>query len=293
MSDLPLPEPTPSADALDIQHDTDPEQDQGPARHIPHLGHAVLFFTMSFLCLALSVTTVFAALHLFTEEEIARHPLALFLSQCLSYVLALTASAFLFPVLWRRSFLRGISWTARAAKRFWWQLVLLGFLLSGIAQGCDYFIHSNDASDISILLHTRLSAWVLTLLAPTLAPLMEEVAFRGFLLPSLATAYDWLLLERTPAGIARWQQSTQKSQAALVFGAVISSIAFALIHSSQLHGAKGPVAVLFFTSLAFSAVYVRFRSVAASTLVHMAYNGLIFIELLVQSGGYRHLDKLL
>ena len=72
----------------------------------------------------------------------------------------------------------------------------------------------------------------------------------------------------------------------------MSSIGFALIHSSQLHGAKGPVAVLFVTSLAFSAVYIRLRSVAASTLVHIAYNGLIFIELLIQSGAYRHLDKL-
>ena len=292
MSDLPLPEPTPNVDVLDIQHDTDPAQDHGPARHIPNLGHAILFFTLAFMCLALSVTTVFASLHILTEQEAERHPLALFLAQCFSYVLTLVASWFLFPMLWQRSFLRGISWTARAAKRFWWQLVLLGFVLSALAQGCEYFFPVNQKSDVANLLRAPLSAWILTLLAPTLAPLMEEIAFRGFLLPALATAYDWLSLERTPAALIRWQQSTDKSRPALIFGTVISSIAFALIHSSQLHGAKGPVVILFFASLAFSAVYVRFRSVAASTLVHVAYNGLIFIELLVETGGYRHLDKI-
>jgi hypothetical protein len=31
---------------LDIQHDTDPADDHGLARRIPHLGHTVLFFSL-------------------------------------------------------------------------------------------------------------------------------------------------------------------------------------------------------------------------------------------------------
>ena len=168
----------------------------------------------------------------------------------------------------------------------------LGFTLSALAQGADYYLHGPEQSDVSNLLKTPVSAWTLTLLGPTLAPLMEEIAFRGFLLPALATAYDFLSLDRTPAAIARWQQSTAKSRPALIFGTVMSSIAFASIHGAQLHWAKGPIVVLFVTSLAFSAVCIRLRSVAASTLVHIAYNGLIFIEILIQSGAYRHLDRL-
>ena len=278
--------------ALDIQHDIEPEQDHGPARHIPHVGHALLFLSLTLMCILICEGSIGAALHITTREEALRHPLAGFLGECLAYVLSLTASWFLFRALWHRSFLRGISWTARAARRFWWQLILLGMALSGLAQGAELLFHGAHQSDVTLLLRKPLSAWALTLLGPTLAPFMEEVGFRGFLLPALATAYDWLSLERTPAALARWEQSTAKTVPALIFGSVISSILFAIIHGSQLHWAKGPVAVLFVASLAFSAVYIRLRSVAASTLVHVAYNSLIFLELIIESGGYHHLDKI-
>jgi hypothetical protein len=34
------------------------------------------------------------------------------------------------------------------------------------------------------------------------------------------------------------------------------------------------------------------RSLAASTLVHSVYNSLLFAVMLVETGGFRHLDKL-
>jgi hypothetical protein len=44
---------------LDIQHDTDPADDHGLARRIPHLGHTVLFFSLAlffvFLCASISL----------------------------------------------------------------------------------------------------------------------------------------------------------------------------------------------------------------------------------------------
>ncbi len=75
--------------------------------------------------------------------------------------------------------------------------------------------------------------------AVLLAPLTEEIAFRGFLLPALATAYDWLALERTPAGLERWQRSSLHSASALLFSAIFSSIPFALLHADQLSHAWG------------------------------------------------------
>jgi hypothetical protein len=46
MSNVPLSEAA-EPKALDIQHDTDPAKDHGPARRIPHLGHAILFFSLA------------------------------------------------------------------------------------------------------------------------------------------------------------------------------------------------------------------------------------------------------
>jgi uncharacterized protein len=39
-------------------------------------------------------------------------------------------------------------------------------------------------------------------------------------------------------------------------------------------------------------VRVKTQSVAASTIVHGAYNGFVFVTLLFATGGYRHLDRM-
>jgi membrane protease YdiL (CAAX protease family) len=121
---------------------------------------------------------------------------------------------------------------------------------------------------------------------------MEELAFRGFLLPALATAYDWLALERSPAGLQRWQSSAAHSRAALVFSAILSSIPFALMHATQIGYAWGVVAILYGVSLVLSYVRIRTRSLACSTLLHASYNFTIFALLFVSTHGFQLLQKL-
>ncbi len=130
------------------------------------------------------------------------------------------------------------------------------------------------------------------LMGTFLGPLFEEIAFRGFLLPAFATAYDWLSLERTPAGLRRWTQTTDHSKGALIFAALVSSIPFALLHGPQLEWAWGPVGVIFGVGLVLAIVRIRTHSVACSTLVHLTYNLTIFFAALIQTGGFRHLDRL-
>ena len=88
---------------LDIQHDTDPAQDHGPAKHIPHIGHALLFFVIAWLSLSLCVLIVLAAAHLHTEEQIKAHQGIAMLGQAASYVLTLAVAWMLFPRLWDRT----------------------------------------------------------------------------------------------------------------------------------------------------------------------------------------------
>jgi uncharacterized protein len=142
------------------------------------------------------------------------------------------------------------------------------------------------------LLKTQHGAWLLAAFAVLLAPLTEEIGFRGFLLPALATAYDWLALERTPAARERWQNSSMHSISALVFAAIFSSVPFALLHAPQLSHAWGPLGVLYGVSVVLSFVRIRTHSVACSTLMHATYNFTIFAVLFFSSGGFRHLEKL-
>ena len=290
MSDSPLPDLT--RQPLDIQHDTDPEQDHGIARRIPHLGHTFLFFSLAvfaiFLCLAIAL----AAVHAGNEDTTLHHPFAAAIGQMAGYVLTLAISVPLFPFFWVVTFWQGIHWNLRPARLHWWKLIGLGVGVSALAQLAERWISSPTDTDVMKLFSTPLAAWLTVTVGTFLPTFVEEVAFRGFLLPSLATAYDWLALDRTPAAVERWQRTVAHTRGAWVFGAVFSSIAFTSLHGFQLHWARGPLVVLFAVSLLLSGVRIHYRSVAASTLVHMAYDGLIFLEMIVVTGGFRHLEKL-
>lgn len=279
--------------ALDIQHDTDPAQDHGPAKHIPHIGHALLFFLIATLSLFLWVPIILAMAHVHTEEQIKAHAGLAMLGQAVSYVLTLTVAWVLFPRLWDRSFSQGIEWNGLAPKRWWYWIMLAGAGMSALAQFALRFVAEPKNSPLDQILRTTHGAWLMTAFGVLLAPLAEEIAFRGFLLPSLAIAYDWLAMERTPAGLQKWQRSSLHSRAALIFASIFSSIPFALMHAGQLQHAWGALGILYAVSLVLSFVRIRTSSVAASVLMHATYNLTVFIVLFVGTDGYRHMEKFL
>lgn len=291
MSDLPLPEPAPDQ-ALTIQQDLEPAQDHGVAKRIPHMGHAAIFFALVGFILMICSLVFLVAIHGATPEAIKGHPVGEVLAQIVAYLAALAIAFPLFRFFWKRPFLEGIHWTWRAMRLHFWRLLGLGIACSITAQLTNRFLHAPGDTDLMRYFRSPGAAWLLVLCGGLVIPLMEEVAFRGFLLPALATAYDWISLERSPAGLQRWLQSTDHTRNAWIFGALVSSLAFTLIHGFQLHWARPTLGVLFLISLIFAGVRIRYRSLAASTLVHIAYDGLIFLELIISTGGFRHFDRL-
>jgi membrane protease YdiL (CAAX protease family) len=79
---------------------------------------------------------------------------------------------------------------------------------------------------------------------------------------------------------------------ALIFGTVVTSIGFALMHGAQLAHSFAPLAVLFVVSVVLCLTRLVFHSLAASTLVHSFYNATIFVMLFIGTDGFRHLEKL-
>ncbi len=307
MSDTPTPGPalepalSPTLnpalnEALDIQHDPFPAQEEGDSRRTPHLGHTLLFFALTatvFLgCLLLVAVLFQGKLHGKVQAGGGLDTALSLGVEGATYVLTLLAAWYVFPPLWKRSFPLGIHWNGLAARRYWPRLVAAGILISALAQAAEHLVTEPKSPEIERLMHTPAGAWSVMLLGTLLAPVMEEIAFRGFLLPSLAIAYDWLSLERTPAALRRWASTSGNSAPALVFAAVFSSLVFALIHAPQLDYTWGPVALLFGVSLLFSYIRIRTHSVACSTVVHLTYNLTIFVAALIATGGFRHLDRL-
>lgn len=279
--------------ALDIQHDTEPARDHGPAKHIPHIGHALLFFTVAWLSLMIAEVIVMGAAHLHTEDAMRAHQALAMLGQAASYVVTLLVSWILFRQIWQMPFARGIEWNWLAVKRWWYWIVALGAIVSGIAQFSLRFVAEPKNSPLDQILRTTHGAWLMTAFGVLLAPLTEEIAFRGFLLPALAIAYDWLMMDRTPAGLERWQRTSLHSPAGLLFGAVFSNIPFALLHAGQLEHAWGALGILYCVGLVLSAVRVRTNSVASSVLMHATYNFTVFVVLFIGTDGYRHMEKFL
>ena len=90
----------------------------------------------------------------------------------------------------------------------------------------------------------------------------------------------------------RWQTTTSLTPAAWLFSAVLTSVVFALLHATQVAHVWNALLVLFSISLLLTWVRLKTGSVAASAMVHGAYNGFIFLLLMLQTGGYRHMERM-
>jgi len=266
-------------------------------RRIPHLGHAILFISYAGLILLLAQAIL---LSLFTNslhdsQKVAAsilQPKLLVVAMAVSYIATLVTSWFFFPLLWHRTFPEGLQWNFAALRRNVLKLIGLGLVLGWTVQAISSLIPVPKSIPMDNFFRTPSDVWLVTLFGTLLAPVFEEICFRGFLLPAFAIAYDWLSLPRTPMAQQHWQTTTSLSAAGLLFSSIVTSLLFALLHAQQLAHAWGALFVLFCVSLVLTFVRIRTRSVACSALVHACYNLSVFIALFIVTGGYRHLDRI-
>ena len=224
-----------------------------------------------------------------TPEQLLREPRLLIPSMAAAYLIAGAIVWAIFTYLWQQTFLRGLHWNFAAVRRRWMPLLVGGIALSLVVQFLSNFLPVPKTLPIDDFFRNSADVWMVALFGTFVAPIFEELAFRGFLLPSLASAWDWLQGSREDAGV---DQDPHWSVAALVVSCTITSIAFALVHADQLAHAWAPLAVLFAVSLVLCGVRLWTQSLAASTLIHATYNGTIFTILFFATGGFRHLDKI-
>lgn len=261
-----------------------------PPTHIPHLGHALLFLAITTVLLVLTQTILIGHTHPLRITDI--HPKLLIASEIVTYLGTLGLSFALFPLLWKKPFLTGLQWNAPAVRRNILRLLPIGVALSVTVQGASNFVSVPKKLPMNDFFHSQSDIWLISVFGIFLAPLFEETLFRGFLLPAVAIAYDWLSLPRTDAARASWDASNALSRPALVFSAILTSVLFALLHGQQTAFTWPILGLLFCVSLALTVVRLRLRSVAAGALVHATYNATVFVAAFIVTGGYRHLDRL-
>lgn len=199
-----------------------------------------------------------------TWIEVAQKPILLIVSQFLVYAVVAACMVMLVEGKYHVPFWRTIGWNwPRSAWMYLGfgavTLIALGLLQNVLPMPKDTpFEHLFDRPR---------DAYLLAIIAVSFAPLLEELFFRGFLYPVVARRWG-----------AAW-------------GVFLAALPFALLHMQQYGYAWGVVLVIFIVGVVCGIVRVVTRSVGASFLVHVGYNGIQMIAALVYTHGFRHVEK--
>ena len=157
--------------------------------------------------------------------EVAKFPLITVAAQLLAYLLILAYMASLVTRHPRKPFWQSVCWNWPAN---WSAYLLAGVVLSFGLQGLAHLLPMPKELPIDRFFQTRSEAWALSLFGVTLAPLLEELFFRGFLYPVLARRLG------------------------VVAAVILAAASFGLIHAPQLGRAWAPVLVVFLVGLALT-----------------------------------------
>lgn len=268
-------------------------------RRTPNLGDFLLLIVLLIFGFVCAVGTVFIAMHFHlygvsslegTKTEI-HYTLG---SEGLAYLFTLFGCMIVFPMIWHKSFFAGVQWNVATAARLWWKLLGCAVLCLGLALVNSLLLPGPKHAPIEDIFREKGAAWLLFIFGVTFAPFFEEMFFRGFLLPTLCTAYDWCAekIYHTPRRPLGENGHPQWSVPAMAIAAVVTSIPFAAMHAAQTGYSIGPLLLLVGVSIVLCAVRLWTRSLASSTLVHSSYNFMLFSIMLIGTSGFRHLDKL-
>jgi hypothetical protein len=270
-----------------------------PPVRIPNLGHVAILAVLLLMgfSIAIVIFLISTKIHLFgvaSMQQAGTDIHYLLGTEAVIYLATLGFALFAFPPLWHKGLFAGLQWNGETAIRLHWRLFGLAIVCFFLAWLNGYLLPSPTNTPIERIFKTPGAAWFLFGFGVTFAPFFEEMFFRGFLLPSLCTAYDWLVekIRSVPAPPLGLNGHPQWSIAAMVVGSIATSIPFAAMHAEQTGYAVGPFLLLVGVSLVLCAVRLLTRSLASSILVHACYNFLLFSLMLIGTGGFRHLDKM-
>ena len=217
----------------------------------------------------LQLVTVIAAERLVYPRagffEVAQKPWLALLSELLTYLAVAIFMVLLVEGKYHVRFWQAIrwNWPGRSVGR----LLLLGVVLLFALNLLERFLPTPKSTPFEQFFARPLDAYLTSVFAVTLGPLMEELFFRGFFYP---------VLERRVGVLA---------------AIVLTALPFGLMHLPQYGYAWGAALIIFLVGVVLTAVRAVTNSVAASFLVHVGYNGGLMILAAMATDGFRHMEK--
>lgn len=267
-------------------------------RFIPHLGHTFLFFLIAIIMIVLTEigATVLYQFVLHGSQSkagldralmaVAGNPVFSIPTQAAAYGLLVLVSIPVFESIWFESFGKAIHWSFRTARRHFWRLAGIG-LAAGIIIGTlgNFLPMPKSPPIMKDMMTSTTGAWFMLIFGITAAPMTEELAFRGFLLPSLINVFRW-------AEHRGFSNEAVTRYAGIPLSIILTTIPFALLHAQQVSDAWAPLMLIATVSVILCIVRLVTDSVAAGAVVHAAYNFVLFAGVLLQTSGFQHLHKL-
>jgi membrane protease YdiL (CAAX protease family) len=240
----------------------------------PTILEMVAFFTMAAILITL-IQALGAAVaihwHLFGNiglRKLAYQPRFTIPAMVVSYGVVAISTVALYRRVWPDGFLAGIHWNFSQVRRYALWLPALGIGLGFAMQLASNYLPVPKELPVDSFFQNAPDAWMVALFGIFIAPICEEIAFRGFLYPSLR----------------RWTGR--------ILAAILTSVPFAFLHAAQVAHAWGPLSLVLIVSLVLVWVREKTNSVACSALVHACYNFSIFAVIFYASAGFQHLERL-
>jgi membrane protease YdiL (CAAX protease family) len=172
------------------------------------------------------------------------------------YVLLAGALYMLLAVRHRRPMWKSLGWTTQF-RGAWWCLAGAPVLAVAIS-AAGALLHAPDIpTPVESLITSRASLAAVLVFATLFGPLFEELVFRGFLYPLLAT------------NLGPWP------------AIALAALAFALLHGPEYQWSWQQVVLVGVAGVAFGFARYRTGSTAAAALLHIGYNGTLVVGFLI------------
>lgn len=225
---------------------------------------AVLTAALSFVIVPLLVVLA-AKLVAYPHEswmEVIRKPVLALLSELVSYIVIAVFMIMLVEGKYHQRFWRAIQWNWGSARLWMLGVGMLTVLIDVLGR----FLPMPKTSPFDEFFSRPRDAYLIAIFAVTVGPLMEELFFRGFFYPVLARRIS------------------------VVWAVLLTAMPFGLLHYFQ-YRSWGAVLLITLVGVVLGTVRATTKSVAASFLVHVGYNGTLMTLAAIQTDGFRHMER--
>ncbi len=224
-----------------------------PERRAPIWGYQDLALFLSAVLPSLALAALlWRASRMLAPGWFASDAVRTLVFQSVMYVFLVGALYLVVALRYGQPFWASLGWTFPIP--YAWLVLAAGPALTIVLSALGVILRAPlDSSQIEILIKSRASLGAIILFGVLLAPIFEEMIFRGFLLPLLVRSFG------------PWP------------GILLTAVPFALLHGAQNHWAWQPVLLIGIAGVAFGYVRYKTGSTTSAFLMHSAYNAMGFL----------------